>query len=154
MLCVWWTTAGVVHFEFLPSGQTINKDVYSAQLRRVAAALAKKQPSLVNRKGVLFHQDNARPHTAKATVEVINSLGWELLPHPPYSSDIAPSDYHLFRAMDNHMRNRQFRTREDVENEIKTFFASKDVNFHKCGIYDLVQRWEKVTEANGDYFPE
>jgi len=128
--------------------------VYSAQLRRVAAALAKKQPSLVNRKGVLFHQDNARPHTAKATVEVINSLGWELLPHTPYSPDIAPSDYHLFRAMENHMRNRHFRTREDVENEIKMFFASTDVNFYKSGIYDLVQRWEKVTEANGDYFPE
>ena len=47
-------------------------------------------------KGVLFHQDNARPHTAKETLELIEYFGWEVFPHPPYSPDLAPSDYHMF----------------------------------------------------------
>ena len=155
MLCVWWTSAGIVHFEFLESGQTINKQVYSEQLQRVAEKLKKKQPALVNRnKGVLFHQDNARPHVAKTTLEKIASLGWELLPHPPYSPDVAPSDYHLFLAMDNHMRDQQFKTREEVENAVVQFFESREKDFFKNGIYKLVNRWEKVIEAEGGYFVE
>lgn len=154
MLCVWWTTAGIVHYEFLESGKTITKEVYSAQLQRVAEQLTKKQPALVNRKGVLFHQDNARPHTAKMTLEVISALGWELLPHPPYSPDVAPSDYHLFLSMDNYMRNRQFKTREEVTNAVAQFFESQEKDFFKNGIYRLVKRWEKVVEADGGYFAE
>ena len=64
LLCVWWTTAGIVHYELLPSGQTITAEIYSAQLDRVLVALHRKQVALANRKGVVFHQDNARPHTA------------------------------------------------------------------------------------------
>ena len=108
LLCVWWTTAGIVHYELLPSGQTITAEIYSAQLDRVSVALHQKQAGLANRKGVVFHQDNARPHTAKITWETLARLQWEILPHAPYSPDLALSDYHLFLALDNHMRNRQF----------------------------------------------
>jgi len=129
MLCVWWTTAGIVHFEFLESGKTITKDMYSPQLQTVATKLAKKEPAFVHRKGVLYHQDNAKPHTARMTLQVISSLGWELLRHPPYSPDFAPSDYHLFLAMDNYMRNRQFKTRDEVENAVVQFFSVAGYKF-------------------------
>ena len=154
LLCVWWTTVGIMHYEFLPSGQTITAEIYSAQLDRVSVALRQKQPALANRKGVVFHQDNARPHTAKITRETLARLQWEILPHPPYSPDLAPSDYHLFLALDNHMRNRQFQTREELERELNQFFSSKTKDFYKNGIYQLVSRWEKVILAEGDYFSE
>lgn len=154
LLSVWWTTAGIVHYELLPSGQTITGEVYSAQLQRVHAALKKKQPALVNRKGVVFLQDNARPHTARVTLEKLKSLEWEILPHPPYSPDISPSDYHLFLSLDNHLRNRHFRNRDAIEKELDSFFSSKNKEFYKKGIYKLPSRWEKVVECDGNYFNE
>ncbi|QQP31396.1 Mariner transposase, partial [Caligus rogercresseyi] len=45
---------------------------------------------------VLFHQDNARVHTCVVSMAKFYELRYELLPHPPYSSDLAPSDYFLF----------------------------------------------------------
>jgi hypothetical protein len=59
--------------------------------------LLEKYPALVNRKRVLLQQDNARPHTAKKTLQKIEELeGIELLLHPALSPDFEPSDYYLF----------------------------------------------------------
>lgn len=52
----------VVHYELLPMGKTITADLYSLQLKPVQQALKQKEPALVNHKGVLFLQDNARLH--------------------------------------------------------------------------------------------
>ncbi|XP_065664430.1 histone-lysine N-methyltransferase SETMAR-like [Hydra vulgaris] len=154
LLCKWWTAAGIVHYELLPSGQAITAEIYSAQLDRVSDALHQKQEALANIKGAVFHQDNARPHTAKISRETLARLQWEILTHPPYSPDLAPSDYHLFLALDNHMRNQQFQKREDLENELIQFFSYQTQDFYKNGIYQLVSRWKKVILAEGDYLSE
>ena len=65
--------------------------------------IKEKRPELATRKGVIFHQDNTRPHTSLVTRKKLLELGWEMTPHPPYSSDHAPSDYHLFRSLQNCM---------------------------------------------------
>ncbi|GFT61092.1 histone-lysine N-methyltransferase SETMAR [Trichonephila clavipes] len=56
-----------------------------------------------SRRGIDFHHDNARPHTAIVTQQKLNALGWEVLGHPPYTPDIAPSDYYLFRSLQNYL---------------------------------------------------
>jgi transposase len=54
--------------------------------------------------GVLFLHDNAPPHTAARTRALLEHFNWELFDHPPYSPDLAPSDYHLFTYLKNWLR--------------------------------------------------
>ncbi|KAG5318210.1 MOS1T transposase, partial [Pseudoatta argentina] len=63
----------------------------------VPRALKEKRPLYAQRhdKVILLH-DNARPHVAKPVKTYLETLKWEVLPHPLYSPDIAPSDFHLF----------------------------------------------------------
>ena len=63
LLCVWWDWKGIIHYELLPYGQTRNSTIYCEQLNRLRQAIDQKRPELANGKGVVFHQDNARPHT-------------------------------------------------------------------------------------------
>ena len=50
------------------------------------------------------------------TMDKIKKLhGIEFLPHPPYSPDMAPSDYYLFRSMAHFLTGRQFKDFEDVK---------------------------------------
>lgn len=113
MLCVFWNYEGVIHHEFVPHGTTINSDLYCIQLDRVYAKLSQLYPALVNRKGVLLQQDNARPHTSRQTKEKFKNLdGIGLLPHPPYSPDLAPSDFYLFRSMAYFLKGKKFATFE------------------------------------------
>jgi len=48
---------------------------------------------------IILQHDNARPNVAKTVQETLQVLNWEILHHPPYSPDIAPSDYHLLLSM-------------------------------------------------------
>jgi hypothetical protein len=40
--------------------------------------------------------NNARSHTAAATQDLVMTFGWEQFDHPPYSPNLAPSDFHVF----------------------------------------------------------
>ncbi len=151
LLCVWWDWQGIIHYELLPYGQTLNSDLYCQQLDRLNAALMQKRPSLINRGRIVFHQDNARPHTSLVTRQKLRELGWEVLLHPPYSPDLAPSDYHLFLSMANELGSRKLSTRESCENWLSEFFDNREASFYKRGIMKLASRWELVIEQNGAY---
>lgn len=151
LLSIWWNIYGIVHYEFLKTGETITADIYCDQLVRLSEAIGKKHAALVNRRGVMLQHDNAKPHTAKKTQEKIRDLQWEVLPHPPYSPDCAPSDYHLFRSLQNFLAGKKFDSLDDVKTVLKGYFASKSGSFYKEGIEKLVSRWERVVENDGDY---
>lgn len=151
MLSIWWDFKGVIFYELLPSGQTIDSTLYCSQLTKLDQSIKNKRPELANRKGVVFHQDNARPHTSLVTRNKLLSLGWDLLPHPPYSPDLAPSDYHLFRSLQNSMNGKKFQKEEDIKNHLDQFFNNKPQTFYEHGIMQLVERWEKVVLNNGQY---
>lgn len=151
MLSIWWDIRGVVYFELLPEGETINAEVYSAQLQNLSDALKEKRPGLVNRKGVILQHDNARPHTAKFTRDKIRQLGWEVLPHPPYSPDIAPSDYHLFRSLQDFLDGKRFTDYDNVKKGVSEFFDSKSTDFYRAGIEQLPKRWSDIVDNDGEY---
>ena len=88
MLCIWWDWKGVLYYELLPENQKINSNKYCSQLDQLKAALEEKCLELVNRKCIIFHQDNTRPHVSFTTRQKLLQLGWEVLIHRPYSPDI------------------------------------------------------------------
>ena len=151
LLCVWWDWKGVVYFELLDQNQTITADIYCQQLDQLKTALAIKRSALTNKWGVILQHDNARPHTAKITRQKLNDFGWEVLPHPPYSPDIAPSDYWLFRSLQSDLSGKNFKTKEDVQTYITHYFASKDSHFYEEGIQRLTERWSMIADNDGQY---
>ncbi|GFW15293.1 histone-lysine N-methyltransferase SETMAR [Trichonephila clavipes] len=98
---------GPVYYELLKQRKTINAYLFCNQLDKLTAAIKEKRSSLASRKGIVFHHDNARKHTAMVTQQKLNALGWEVLGHPPYSPDIAPSDYYLFRPLKSYLEEKK-----------------------------------------------
>lgn len=155
MISVWWNFEGVLHFEIIPDGKSVNATLYATQLQKVHDILAQRYPALINRKGVVLQRDNARSHTGKIAAQKIKELAdIEVLPHPACSPDLAPSDYYLFRAMAHFLRGRRFETEDDLENGCREFFASKNPEWYRHGIEELAERWQKVIDNNGLYFEE
>lgn len=127
MLCIWWDQLGVVYYELLNPSETITGALYRTQLMRLSRALKEKRPQYYSRheKIILLH-DNARPHVAAPVKKYLETLDWEVLHHPPYSPDIAPSDYYLFRSMAHALTAQRFTSYEDTKNWVDSWIASKD----------------------------
>jgi histone-lysine N-methyltransferase SETMAR len=93
----------------------VNYATYCEVLLKILDVIRRKIPGQLAR-GLLL--DNARPHTALATQERIQQLQWELLEHPPYSPDLAPTDFHLFGPLKNHLGGKCF-AEEEVETDLR-----------------------------------
>jgi histone-lysine N-methyltransferase SETMAR len=85
--------------------------------------------------------DNVRPHTATATQDLIATFGWEQFNHPPYSSDLAPSDYLVYLHLKTFHGGRRFHNYE-VKEAVNTSFASQVASFYDAGILKLVPRYK------------
>jgi histone-lysine N-methyltransferase SETMAR len=145
MLSVWWGVKGIIYWEVLPAGCTITAELYCQQLDRVATKLKGKQDR------IYFLHDNARPHIAKSTREKLLKLGWVTIPHPPYSPDLAPTDYHLFHSLANHLREKKFNEEDHLKTDIDNFFNQKSQDFYERGILSLPERWQQVIDTDGAY---
>ena len=65
MLCIWWDQKGVLYYELLKPGETINGGRYRTKIIRLKRAIAEKRPEYATRhEAIIFHHDNARPHVA------------------------------------------------------------------------------------------
>ena len=95
VLCIWWYQLVVIYWELLKPNETFT-DVYRRQLMRLKEAMQKEQPILHDRHDkIILQHDNTRPHVASVVKTYLEGQNWEVLPQPPYSTGIAPSDYHL-----------------------------------------------------------
>ena len=114
--------------------------------------LHQKQPALVIRKGPILLHDNARPHISQTTVRKLNELSVEILPYPPYSPDLSPTDYHFYKHFDNFLIGRIFVNQDQAKTAFVDFLESRGPNFYQDEINRLVKRWQKCTDCNGTYF--
>jgi hypothetical protein len=80
-----------------------------------------------------------------ATVNLLNSWRWEILPHPPYSPDLAPSDFHLFPKMKKHLTYKRFHS-----NEVKKWLHAQDAFFSYEGLKKLMYCYDKCLNRLGD----
>ena len=151
VLCIWWDWKGVLYYEILLENKTINSNKYWSQLNQLKAALNQKRPELVNRKCINLHQDNARLHVYFKTRQKLLQRGWEVLIHPLYSPDIAPSDLHTFWSLQNSLNGKYYNSLEDCKRHLKPFFAQKDKKFWEDVITKLPEKWQKAVEQKGEY---
>ncbi|GFO07792.1 histone-lysine N-methyltransferase SETMAR [Plakobranchus ocellatus] len=124
---------GVILLDILPQGQCISPARYCSTLDRLKEAIRRKRPGLL-RRGVVLQHDNATPHSANLTQQWLQRYGWEILPHPAHSPDLAPSDFHLFGPLKRHLGGMAFEIEDDLISELRNWFDNLDVDFFRVGI--------------------
>lgn len=144
MLSIFWDSTGVIKMDFTTGN--INSEYYVGLLRDTRRLRRKPH----NQQLFLLH-DNAPIHTSGQTQQAIQNLGFSQLNQPPYSPDLAPSDFYLFHHLKKHLRGQRFDTKEELRENVQQFFHQQHPDFFKTGFKTMVDRWRKCVAANGSY---
>ncbi|GBP33442.1 Mariner Mos1 transposase [Eumeta japonica] len=142
---------GVIYYELLKPNKTVG-DRYGLQLMRLSRSLKGKRSLYTQRhdKMILLH-DNARPHVAKSVKIYLETFQWKVIPHPPYSPDIAPFDFHLFGSIAHGLADQRFHSYKEAKKWIDSWIASKQMSFFRRGNHILPERCKKVVASDGQY---
>jgi hypothetical protein len=94
--------------EFLEKETTINYQRYIETL----TALKRRIERIGIRNEKFLQHDNTRPHTSALTGDAIQRLDFSVLPYPPYSPCLVPSDFHLFPKLKKQLKGQRFSCNE------------------------------------------
>jgi len=150
MCTAFWDREGVLLVEFLPQGATINSAVYCETLKKLRRAIQNKRRGMLSDTIILLH-DNALPHSDAQTQDLITSFKWEQMDQPPYSSDLSPSDYHLFVHRKKFLGGKRFDDFDDMKDAVQKWLTSQAAAFYEEGIQKLVTRYDKCLNNDGEY---
>jgi hypothetical protein len=122
---VFWYARGIIFIDYLEKGQTINNE-YS-----IAAPFEKKAVSS----------------------RQLHELDYELLPHPPYSPDLSPSDFFLFAETSKESlleRNLALMKKELIA-ETAAYFEAMSKSYYKNGIKKLYDHCNRFNALEKNY---
>jgi [histone H3]-lysine36 N-dimethyltransferase SETMAR len=95
--------------------------------------------------------DNAALHTSAKTMAAIKDPGLKLVPHPPYSSDLAPSNYCIFGTMKNYLWRKTYSNFQQLSTAVRKWLKMTDKYFFAEGYQKLPGRWQKCINVKGEY---
>ena len=128
--------------DYFEKGKTITGEYYSNLLTRLdGKKFVRKVPFC--KKIIIFHQDNAPAHKSVLAVGKLRDMHYELLEHPPYSPDLAPSDFSLFPKLKLFLAGQRFSSNQEAIAAVEGYFADLMKNHYRDGIMVLEHRWNK-----------
>jgi len=152
MLIAFFDIDGLVHHEFVPTGQTVSKEFYKTVLQCLRDAVRRHRPEKWHSGNWILHHDNATAHRAVTTNKFLAKHNIPLHPQPPYSPDLAPYDFFLFPQLNKTMKGHQFDYVEDIQaNATRQLRAITKSDYQRC-FHQWQERWNKCIRAQGHYF--
>jgi len=152
MLIAFFDIVGLVHHEYVPRGQTVNKEFYKTVLQCLRDTVRRHCPEKWRSGNWILHHDNAPAHRAVTTNEFLAKHNIPSLPHPPYSPDLAPCDFFLLLQLKKTMKVCRFNDIEEVQaNTTRQMRAITKSDFQRC-YRQWQEHWNKCIQAKGHYF--
>jgi len=150
MATIFWDTDGVIMIDYLPPKTTITGQYYATVIRNLRSAIKEKRRGKLSQRVLLLH-DNAPAHASRVAQQALRESNFMELPHPPYSPDLAPSDFFLFRHLKKVLRGRQFKDDDDLRSATESWLGDQEKDFYNKGLKSVMDKWNKCIHVKGDY---
>jgi len=151
LLVVFFDWKGIVHHEFIPRGHMVNKQSYQEVLARLRDAVCRKRPELWENQTWMLHHDNMPAHTSLLIRSYLVKHQTSIVPHPPYSPDLASADFFLFPKLKTTLKGCRFQTTEEIqENAITELHVITESAFQEA-FQQGKKQWELCITSRGDY---
>jgi hypothetical protein len=151
MLSIAFTGNGKVSADVTERGETVDSERYVEFVHRTGELWRKLRSDPTNLKELLWQHDNARPHTAAATVRFFQRRRIQLVKQSPYSPDLNQCDRWIFKELKKGLRQRSLQCAQDVLHATQELFRKIPPERFQFELESLRQHCEKVIQCDGDY---
>jgi len=152
MLIASFNIDGLVHHEYIPRGQAVNKEFYKTFLQCLRDAVRRHHTEKWRSSNWILHHDNAPAHMAVATNEFLAKHNILSLSHPRYFPDLALCDLLLFSQLKKTMKDHQFDYVEEIHaNAMRLLRAIMRSDYQRC-FCQWQEHWNKCIQAQGHHF--
>ena len=151
MLIAFFDIKGIIHFEFLPPGQTVNQYVYKEILWRLMRSVRDKRRDLGENNTWVIHHDNAPTHSALSIRQFLAARNVPTLEQPPYSPDLALCDFFLFPKFKRVIRGTKFPDVEAIKRAVTTELGRIPEEALRGCIEAWKKRMDKCVRLEGNY---
>jgi len=132
MLVCFFEHKGIVHYEFISQGQTVNQQCYLELLTSLLECVWRKRPRLWPDKWILNH-DNAPEHDVVRVHEFLAKNFITKVDHPPYLPDLALCDFWLFPKLKIALKGQRFADLSDIQRKVKKLLCGiPEIDFENC----------------------
>ena len=115
-------TQAVIKYFFLEAGKSVNSARYIETITNLGRRVCRVRGSTSR---ILLPHDNARPQTARATIDALETLKFEVHSHPPYSPDLAPSDFHFFPHLKRDLKGTHLTSDDEVKQAVSSWIKQR-----------------------------
>lgn len=150
MLTLFFDSEGWLLADFLQKGTTINGLYYANILEQLKEAIKEKRRGKLT-KGVILLDDNAPVHRAAVALDALHRLQWSRLNHPPYSPDLAPSDFRVFPDLKKTLKGKRFEDENELKTAVMRWLDEQPKSYWEKAINDCRQRWQVCFNRDGSY---
>ncbi|KAI6648539.1 Transposase [Oopsacas minuta] len=95
MLSIFWDSKGPLLLDYLPKNTTVTVAYYANLMAKLRESTKKNRRGMLKRIPLILHA-NVPSHKSHIAQEAMKDCDFKQAQHPPYSPDLAPSDYYLF----------------------------------------------------------
>ena len=152
MYTIFFNSGGIVLQLPSESGRSINATYFTQKILPNLIKNVNDARPKAGMRGIKLLIDNASSHTARLTKNFLESERIELLPHPPYSPDLAPCDFWLFPKLKIYLQGKEFDTRQALGTALYQYFKSIPEEEYRKVFFQWVERLRKCVSVGGDYF--
>jgi histone-lysine N-methyltransferase SETMAR len=150
MLTIVWNPSGFHLINILAKGCTFNSTHYITEILSPLADWRLTEAGGCKRK-LIVHADNARPHVARQTIGFLEQNGMKRGPHPPYSPDLAPSDFYLFGYVKGCLAGNAFADADELLDAVQRILEGIEKATLQAVFLEWMERLEKCIDTNGEY---
>ncbi len=131
-------------------GETINHQIYLKDNIRPLVRVLNEQRPQCGTKNLKFLHDNARPHIHQSVIAYLESQNFTIMDHPPYSPDLAPSDFWLFNYIKERLSDHT--TVKSLTRQITEIVSSIPEKEYRKTFDKWLERMECCIKNKGHYF--
>ena len=148
MFTVIWSPSGMKSITMLPQDMKFTKNYFTEVVFGDLQNHFKVHRSTRGGSGITIHIDNAPSHRID---DYLIDNGFNRMEHPPYSPDLAPSDFFLFGYLKQNLEGMYFNSFEELLEYVTRFLNSIPIELLHKVYLEWMERLQKCIDSGGEY---